>query len=261
MKRAIVLALALCSTAFSQRTVVRNDLHKIFEQVGVSGSFSMYDEKKNEFVLVNPKQFKQQFIPASTFKICNSLIGVETGVIPDENYVIPWDSVKRNIESWNADQDLKSAYRNSCVPYYQELARRVGAARMKFWLDTLGYGNADISGGIDVFWLTGGLRITPEQQINFLRRLRAEQLPLSPRTMQIAKGIMIEEETPSYHLRSKTGLGDRGEESIGWYVGYVEKDDRAYFFATCIQSAKPGKDFAQLRKTLTRKILARLKVL
>ena len=257
----------LSSSVVAQTIEIRDEFKHYFNEANVKGSFSFYDSKNDKYILCNEKQFTQEFLPASTFKICNSLIGLETGVIPDDNFVIQWDGKKRRIESWNADQDLKTAYKNSCVPYYQELARRIGGERMSEWLEKTKYGNTDTSGGIDLFWLTGGLRVTPEQQLDFLKRLHNEELSFSKRSMQIVKKIMIEEEKPMYTLRAKTGWAsavdyrDDNFGDVGWYIGYITTTDNIFFFATCIQSSKPSDDFPKSRKTITRKILSDLLIL
>jgi beta-lactamase class D len=242
--------------------VVRNDFEELFNQNEVTGSFVMYDENNDLFTFVNQDQFKTEFTPASTFKICNSLIGLETGVIRDQDFVIPWDKVERNLPVWNKDHDLKSAFKNSTVWYYQELARRVGGDKMKFWLNKCNYGNADTTGGIDRFWLTGGLRITPEKQLDFLGKLKNNQLPFSQRSMDITKEIMISKDTLDYVLRTKTGWGEDENQMVGWYIGYIEKENNTYYFATCIQTTDfddPG--FAKKRLEITNKILSELKLL
>lgn len=245
-----------------QKSDIRSDFKQYYDRYKVEGSFALYDRNKDRYVLYNPAQYTQAFTPASTFKICNSLIGIETGVIPNEHFVIPWDSVQRQIPAWNKDQDLQTAYKNSTVPYYQELARRVGGKRMKEWLDRARYGNMDTSGGIDRFWLSGGLRVTPEQQIDFLRRLHDNTLPFSPRTVEIVKKVMIERDTAGYVLRAKTGWGDEPKRDIGWYVGYVETQDNVYYFCTCIQSTdRDNKDFAQARREITFAILDELGII
>jgi beta-lactamase class D len=228
-------AVVISMSAAREPQESREEFKKYFDAFKVDGSFTMYDLKNDSFVFYNPAQFKQPFLPASTFKICNALIGLETGVIRDENFVIPWDGVVRQVVAWNKDQDLITAFRNSTVPYYQELARRVGGKRMKYWLNRAKYGNADTSGGLDKFWLSGGLRITPEQQIDFLRRLYKNELPFSARSIDIVKRIMIAKDTVGYTLRAKTGLTDQDGKSIGWYVGDLETGAGVYFFATCIQ--------------------------
>jgi beta-lactamase class D len=99
------------------------------------------------------------------------------------------------------------------VWYYQELARRVGADTMKFWLDKVSYGNADTSGGIDQFWLTGNLRISPIEQILFLQKLKSEQLPFSKNTITIVKDIMIQERSESLINRKTTNTNMREQSS------------------------------------------------
>ena len=123
------------------------------------------------------------------------------------------------------------------------------------------YGNADTSGGIDRFWLNGGLRVTPEQQIKFLVRLFKKDLPFSERSMDIAKRIMIAQDTTGYVLRAKTGMSDQENRIVGWYVGYLETATGTYFFATCVQcSDKENPDFARSRKEITTQILKSLKL-
>ena len=136
-------------------SVVNPELEKYFQ--GFKGAFVLYDFNKNQYIRFNPERCAEQFIPASTFKIMNSLIGLETGVIPDENYVIKWDGTHYDVPSWNQDHTLKTAIQNSVVWYYQELARRVGSEKMQYYVDAAQYGNQNISGQIDNFWLEGGL--------------------------------------------------------------------------------------------------------
>ncbi len=124
-----VVGLAGCGQ--NGKPEIREDFKKYFDQFDVVGSFVLYDQNKDEYIFYNQAQFQQTFSPASTFKICNSLIGLETGVIEDENFVIAWDSVTRQNLKWNSDHDLKSAFRNSTVWYYQALARQVGGKQMK----------------------------------------------------------------------------------------------------------------------------------
>ncbi len=165
--------------------------------------------------------------PCSTFKIPNSLIGLETGVIPDASFVLPWDGVRRSREGWNRDHDLRSAMKQSVVWYYQELARRVGPDRMQKWVSALRYGNEDISGGIDRFWLESSLRISPDEQVDFLGRLHAGELPVSPRSIAIVKEILLQDAPgPGIVYRGKTGsCQDPGApQPHGWWVGSVEKE-------------------------------------
>ena len=217
-----------------------------FTDYDLNGSFVLYSLEDDEYISYNEDQLDKNFTPASTFKICNSLIGIETGIIRDQNFIIQWDSVERQNPNWNQDTDLKEAFKNSTVWYYQELASRVGKDTMKYWLDKLDYGNADTSGGITEFWLSGELRTTPRNQIEFLKKLVLNSLPLRPRTMDIVKNIMIIENTTDYILYGKTGWGFQDNKDIGWFVGFIEAANTTYIFVNCIQTNNPNnKHFAK----------------
>lgn len=133
---------------------------------------------------------------------------------------------------------------------------------MKYWLDKANYGNADTSGGIDKFWLTGNLRITPEQQIDFLRRLHDNKLPFSQKSIDIVKKIMIAKDTLNYVVRAKTGWGDQDNKDIGWYVGYVKTKNNVYYFANCIQNTDTSnQDFPKARIEIVYDILNELNII
>ncbi len=187
--------------------------------------------------------------PCSTFKIPNSLIGLETGVLADENAVLPWDGVKRSREEWNRDHTLASAIKVSAVWYYQELARRVGAERMQKLVSAIPYGNADTSSGIDTFWLGRSIRISPDEQVAFLERLRLTQLPFSERSQRIVRDILLQESRGPIAYRGKTGsCGFDGAPDHGWWVGWIEKDGKATVFAMLVR----GEDaFGPLARRLT----------
>jgi beta-lactamase class D len=231
------------------------DFKKYFEESGVKGSFILYDLSKDKYTYFDSARCCKQFIPASTFKIPNSIIGLETGVIKDEKFVIPWDGITREIEFWNHDMNMAEAIKVSCVPYYQELARRVGEEKMREMVKLLGYGNMDIAGGIDMFWLTGNLRISQAEQVDFLVKLYRDELPVAKRSMDITKKILLLEENNEYKLRAKTGWGEQDSLNIGWFTGWVEKAGNVYFFALNIEAAAPPDSFGKARKEITFKIL------
>lgn len=260
----LVFKIILCLTACQKqpKNEVRDDLKKHYSEFDVEGSFVMYDQNDDKYIFYNQSQFKEAFSPASTFKICNSLIGLETGVIKNENFVISWDSVMCWNKHWNKDHNLKSAIKYSVVWYYQELARRVGGQQMKYWLDKAAYGNADTLGGIYLFWLKGGLRITPEQQINFLKKLHHNNLPFSQRSIDIVKNILIVKDTLDFVVRAKTGWADEENRYVGWYVGYIEKNNNVYYFSNCIQTSNlDHKDFGRARTEIAYQILDDLEII
>ena len=231
-----------------------------------NGAFVLYDLKRGRYLRYNEARCRERFSPFSTFKIPNSLIGLDTGVITDAEFLIKWDEKKYPAHSqdtlpfsaWWQDQTLRTAFKRSVVWYYRELALRVGEKRMKEYVQKLHYGNEDATGPLNNFWLNSSLKISADEQVDFLKRFYKEELPVSKRSTAIVKEIMTLEETPDYKLSGKTGGGPLGENRfLGWFVGYVETRDNTYFFATEIE----GPTYISIRDeriALTKRILAGL---
>ena len=200
------------------------------------GCFAMWDVSTDEHVYHNPSRCAERLSPCSTYKIPHALIGLETGVILDQHHVREWDGTRYPVEVWNQDHTMASAVQNSVVWYFQAVATEIGEERMQAYLDAFGYGNQDISGGLTQFWLGSSLAISADEQIDFLDRLRLDDLPVSSRSMKIVKEVIVLEEKDAYIYRGKTGsCTPEGEYPLGWFVGYVERDDTTYIFATNIQ--------------------------
>lgn len=252
----IFLILITSSTMKAQSYETIPEFEKFFEDAGVVGSIVVYDYKNNIYNIFNDERNNTEFLPASTFKIINSLVFLETNIIKDAEEIIKWDGIERFYNMWNQDQTLRSAFKYSAVWVYQELARKVGEEKMQFYVDACNYGNKNIGGGIDRFWLDGDIRITPYQQIEFLVNFYEETLPFSDRTFEIVKDIFIKEKTENYTLRGKTGWAVRFKPQTGWFVGYLERDENVYFFATQIAIEK--EEDSNAREKVTRDILAYL---
>jgi beta-lactamase class D len=237
--------------------IIRDDLGHLFTERHLQGSFVGYDAQQDQWLFIDSAQCDVATLPASTFKILGTLIGLDSGVVPDSNHVIKWDGTDHGRAAANRDISLTQAYNVSAYWYYREVVRRIGPVGFKQWLDTVHYGNADTSGGYDQCWVRGGLRITPRQQIDLLRRLQAEALPFSARTFTLTKAIMVREDTLGHVLRAKTGWADGDNGSIGWYVGWVEAKDRApYFFATRISTSDTAHaTFGNDRIAITKQVL------
>ncbi len=253
--RILILCSAVCLLILgcTHSQAPANDWAKYYQ--GRTGSFVLYHLQEDQYQFYQPERCKERFIPASTFKIFNSLVALETAVIPDESYEMAWDSVNRQVKVWNQNHDLRSAFRYSVVWYYQELARRIGEERMQAYIDREGYGNQDISAGIDLFWLSGGIRISPLEQVELLKKLYLNQLGFSQRNMDIVKHIMILESGPGYTLRGKTGWSNADDPGSGWFVGYLEKGEEVWFFANQIDMPANDPGAVAARTGIARAIL------
>jgi len=227
-------------TACTQNNVTTDDsLKKYFDENHVAGAFGLFDNGQGQFTIYNLPRFKDSaYLPASTFKIVNSLIGIETGIISNEKMVIPWDGIKRRPE-WDKDLTMEEAFKVSAVPYYQEVARRIGKDTMQHWLDTLGYGSrygkASIK-QIDTFWLDNSIKITPDEELGLVKKLYFKQLPFQRRPQDIVKKVMLQEDNANYKLSYKTGWGFRENgNAIGWVVGWIEENQHPYFFVMNVE--------------------------
>jgi beta-lactamase class D len=218
-------------TAGAADIAARPDWQRHFDAKDVRGTFVLFEPAKDRYLVFDEGRARTRYLPASTFKIPNALIGLEVGSITDEHEVFCWDRKPKPIPAWERDHDLDSGMRASAIWMFQEIARRTGKARMREWIDRLEYGNRDISGGIDLFWLQGGLRISAMEQVDFLYRLAEGRLPATQRAQRLVRDALRVEKTPAYTLYAKTGTIESGKQAITWWIGWVEKKGRpvAYF--------------------------------
>ncbi len=230
----------------------------------VTGSFILRDLGTGTWTYIDSAAVDSGSLPASTFKIFSSLYGLESGVVKDADDVFKWDGRNYGRPEINMDLTLRQSVERSSYWYHREIAQRAGASTLKHWLDTVGYGNADTSGGFDRTWIAGNLRITPRQQIDFLERLVKNELPFSERNMNIVKNITLQEDTLGYRLHGKTGWADGSDGSIGWFVGWVEKSDGSgpYVFANRVMTRDTlSETFGPARRGISIEVLKRLGVL
>jgi beta-lactamase class D len=256
---AILVAPVAASARTDETITERPDLAAIFEEQGTPGTFVLYDVEARRLTVVNRPRAKRRYVPASTFKIANSLIALETAAVRDETEVIPYGGKPQPFQSWEKDMDLREAIRASSVPVYQEVARRIGRARMQEYLKRLDYGNQRIGSVVDRFWLDGPLEISAVEQALFVARLARQALPLSARSQSIVRDILRLEEGDGTVLYGKTGWIFQGTPQLGWWTGWVEKRGKVYAFALNIDMSSA--EDAPKRIAVGRALLSRLGVL
>lgn len=235
---------------------------RFFQENNLRGTFAMFNNGTGVFTVYNLKRYRDStYLPASTFKIINSLIGLQTGKISSDSMVIPWDGVERSVAAWNQDLNMYQAFRASAVPYYQEVARRIGKDTMQFWLDSLKYGagtdkkNYKIT-KIDTFWLDNSLKITPDQNLGVVKQLYFDELPFFKVYQQKVKHAMLFEDNANYKLAYKTGWAQTEQNhALGWIVGWIEENKHPYFFVLNVESDDPNYDMKEVRLKMLKDIL------
>ncbi len=265
MKNALIsISLLLGLYACSPNNVKQDDsLGKYFTENKVDGCFAIMDNASGKFTVFNLGRYRDSsYLPASTFKIVNSLIGLQTGKIVNDSMIIKWDSVKRWKEDWNKDLTMYEAFRVSSLPYYQEVARRIGKDTMQLWLDSLKYGaqydtqKVVIRGAVDSFWINNNLKVTPDQQLGLVKKLYFDQLPFFKSYQEMVKRAMLFENNTNYRLGYKTGLGYRENGNIlGWVVGWVEENGHPYFFVLNTESTNRDIEMTKIRLKILKDIL------
>jgi len=240
---------------------IDNSLKKYFDENKVDGCFALMDNGTGKFTIYNLARYRDSsYLPASTFKIVNSLIGLQTGKISSDSMVIKWDGVKRRVEEWNQDLTMYKAFRVSAVNYYQEVARRIGKDTMQYWLDTLKYGTRKITTAIDSFWLDNSLKITPDEELGLVKKLYFNELkPFFKSYQEMVKRAMLFEDEPGYRLGYKTGWGfTENGHALGWVVGWIEENKHPYFFVLNIESPDHDFDMLKVRLKMVKDILKQL---
>ena len=221
----------------------------LFKNAGITGTILLQSSKTGQRIIYNATRAQQAFIAASTFKVLNTLIALEAGAIAGADSVLQWDGTHYDIADWNRDQTLESAFKVSCVWCYQELARRVGAAKYPAYVHAARYGQLREPFDVTQFWLDGSLTISAEQQIAFLKQVVERRLPYRASSYDTLRSIMLVTAAPHYRLYAKSGWTTRSVPNVGWYVGYIELAADTWLFALNIDTRST--DDLPLRKQLT----------
>lgn len=252
-------SLALRVPARAGETVERADLMAVFQSQGVAGTFALYHPHTDGLTVVGARRAATRYVPASTFKITNSLVALETGVVQDENEVIPYGGKPQPFKAWEKDMPMREAIAASNVPIYQELARRIGIERYRLWLDRLDYGNRQTGTALERFWLDGPLAISAIEQARFVARLAQGKLPMSERSQAIVRDILRLEQGDGRTLHGKTGWYFSGTPPIGWWTGWVDHGGKVTTFSLNIDM--PAIEDAPKRVAAGKALLAKLGIL
>lgn len=236
---------------------INPELAEILQERGLRGAIALYDVESRKLLCSAEGACDVPLGPASTYKIPHALIGLELGELGSADHVFKWDGKEYSITAWNRDHTLRSAMEVSCVPCFQQLARKIGEERMTVALHELDYGNAILGGPIDFFWLeVGGLRITPRQQIEFLYRLQTRALPFGESAMETAIDVIPRVEGQGTILRGKTGMYG-SKPPVGWYVGWLEWKNGVTFFATALHGQNDPEVLFDARRAVSVEALRR----
>lgn len=223
------------------------EVERIFRERSILGTFVMFDAAGDTMFIWNDERAKQQFAPSSTFRIANTLLALDTGIVKSLDEAIPYHSKqyrtnesappyfyggrpKRN-DPWNRKMELRKAMRVPNTSIFRGLARQIGIERMRDGMTKLAYGNMEVGNQIDRFWRDGTLRISAIEQAEFLANLAQGKLPVTKSALQKTRELTLSEKTETYQLYSKSGLLITTESTLGWWVGWIERENNVFSFA------------------------------
>ncbi len=212
---------------------------------GMNGCAVLYDADKMQYTIYQEELVLTERSPCSTFKIISSLIALENGIIQPDHSLRTWSGEVFWNKKWNQDIDFSGAFRESCVWYYREVINEIGPELMRKELDSLRYGNCDISDwegrlntnnsnrALTGFWIESSLKISPKAQTEVMERIFGEQSDYSEETIDELKKVMLltEQEQGDTLIYGKTGMGKaQGVVVDAWFTGFAERgQDKVYF--------------------------------
>ncbi|MCR6098192.1 BlaR1 family beta-lactam sensor/signal transducer [Salipaludibacillus agaradhaerens] len=219
---------------FDDQRAIYEDLSRYFGEN--EGSFVVYSASNDEYQIYNREKSVMRVSPNSSYKMFTALMALEEGVITGDDSLLEWDGLQYDYEEWHANHDLRTAMSYSVTWYFQELDRQIQRDRIQYYLEMFDYGNKDLSGRLDEYWLESSLKISPIEQVELLQSFYMNEYHFKEKNVQLVKEAIKLEETQEGTLFGKTGTGIVNDRAVnGWFIGFVETETDTYFFATNIQ--------------------------
>lgn len=238
MKKIFIIFLVFVNFIYANEKF--NDIFK-----DKNATFVVYDLKKDKYEFYNEPRAKIRFSPASTFKIYNSLIALNLGVVKNVDEIFyHYNGEKAYLKSWEKDESLRSAIKVSNVLAYKTLARKIGLQNYKNALKKLDYGNQKLGEKVDEFWLNGNLKISALEQVKLLTKLVENKLLF--KYQNEVKQILFLKDLNSAKLYGKTGLFSDDKYKIGWFVGFLINKNDTFVFALNLTNPKDLKEREEL---------------
>jgi beta-lactamase class D len=237
---------------------------------GMKGCFLLYNLKTEKFEKKLGSTCEERVTACSTFKVPLSVMAFDSGVLKSEKEVYPWDGQNRMLPEWNQDQTAETWMKYSVVWFSQRLTPKIGKKKLQKYLDDFDYGNKNLSAGLTSAWLKSpkdsahALSISPYEQVEFLKKLWRDKLPVSGSSMEVTRKLTYLDTSPKgFKLHGKTGSNFYDEArkiQLGWFISHIQKGDQEYIAVTNLSDLKPveTKLFGgQRAKALTLELLKR----
>lgn len=233
--------IAVISSCSTNNVHERKDWASYFKDKGFEGSVMLHNTALNTFEVYNLQGTQNRYSPAATFNIMLALVGLETGVIRDTNMVLR-DSLEQPLPGIDPNETMSRAFRTDDQAYFQEVSRRIGKTKMQFWLDSVKYGNMAIGLYIDRFWMDNTLKISADEQLGFIQKLRYGKLPFQSRSQRLVKSLLLVDKAAKYAMSYDAGSTPYASKQVSWVVGWLEEKSRPHFFVINLEAPRTDSD-------------------
>jgi beta-lactamase class D len=232
---------------------VREDdgIGDVFKANKVTGTFGMFDNSRGDFTIYDLDRFKKPVSPAQTFHIFSALVALHTGKLADDSSMVV------GLDSASTPLSLSTAFKNNDDAHFKTIANLIGKDTLKFWMDTVKYGNKKIGNEVTQFWMNDSLTISPDEQLGLIKRLYFRQHPFRASVQEQVKKMMLVVNNAQYQMAYQLGVVVRGDKKQAWVVGWIEENRHVYPFIVSY-TASLDADTDAVGKKLSEDILAYL---
>nr|WP_309692622.1 penicillin-binding transpeptidase domain-containing protein [Armatimonas sp.] len=175
----------------------------------------------------------QRVVPCSTFKIVLAYLALEANLVKSTEEIWKFSGKKSGRVEWDRDLCLRTALETSAEWYFQEVARKLGAERLRAGVKKIGYGSGWSGKTPASAWHDGTITISPREQVLVMQRLSAGTWPFHASIQTSVKKCLAYPVEGDVQLWGKTGSSAKGKDgrALGWYVGAFLRDGEATSFA------------------------------
>ena len=216
---------------------VDDSLERFFKEAAVTGTFTMLNNATGEITVYNMAQDTIRQNPGSTLDVLTALIALQNGVVPDTKTSLPVDSIASSTTP--GPINIREALPSHQSSYFREIITRMGQPTYKKWIDSIHYGNQLLSSDGQAVGVEK-LRISPDEQLGFMKRLYFNQLPFRKSVQDTVKQLMLREDNTLYRLSYEySPSASMAPATNQWLIGWIEENGHVYFFVTHTRTAQP----------------------
>lgn len=207
----MLLLLTSCKTNIHTQALTDfKDYSKAFGEA--EGTMVIFQSKLNHYLMYNGALATEAASPDETYRVYLALMGLQYDLVDPSNPLKTLD-MKR-------------------------VATAISMEDTAALLDEMDYGNKDLTGPPESYWLNSTLKLTPIQQIEMMRRLYIQVLPFKVEDQVLVKEQLLIKTIGDAKLY---GITSTASDQNNWFVGFIEKEKTPHFFALRVIGGTDGK--------------------